>query len=561
MNWDYQLTPYGWPMLASAVFMAALTAYTWRHRTAPGAVQLAAGMIVVGLWGLLAAVVAFSADPSTKLFWFRVKNVANNPTSLCALLFALEYAGLGAWVTRRNVAILLAPFVAVIPMMFLDDSRMLWTGYWVGETVNRTLAPMGVAINLYVLALLLLATAVIASLLVRSPLHRAPAALIILGNLGIAVVAPLEVFGVVGDVPFDVSVLGLDFTFAMYAVALSRFRLFDVVPVARETVLERMMDGMLVLDARKRIVDLNPAAQEILGAPRSRLLGQDGAQALDAFPQLVGLALDPGPVQVEVQLGTPAAQRWYQVGCSPLSDRRGFLLGRLVVFRDVTEARRTQEQLMEQQRALAVLEERDRVARELHDGLGQVLGFVKMQAQAASGLLASDQQTAQSYLTQLAAVAQDAHADIREYILGARTLEGGSGFLASLGQYLERFSATYGLRVELAVPPELSEETFGPAARVQLLRIIQEALTNARKHARAQQVWVKFALEGEVAEVEVADDGQGFEPGQMGGDGQKYGLRFMRERAAQVGGSLEVHSAPGQSTRVVVRVPVTTYRQ
>jgi PAS domain S-box-containing protein len=554
VSWQFEYTPYIWPMLGSAAFMWVLAVYTWRHRAAPGAVPLGAGMLVVGVWALLAALEASSADLETKLFWFRVKNVANNPAPVCALLFALEYSGLGRWVTRRNLAFLLAPSLASAPMMFLDDSRMLWTGYRVGESVHRTLAPMGVAINLYAVAMLVLAAAVIAWLLVRSPLHRMPAALIMLGNLGIAVVVPLQVLNVIGDVRLDVGVLGTDFCFAMYAVALYRFRIFDVVPVARETVLERMVDGMLVLDAAGRVADLNPAAQEILGVGRSRAVGLAATRLLEGFPGLAEMAGCRGAAESEVSV--EVGERWYQVSCSPLDDRRGFRLGRLVVFRDITEGKRARELLIERQRALAAVQERERVARELHDGLGQVLGFVKMQAQAAQGLIATDPGAAESHLVRLAAVAQDAHADVREYILGAGMAEGDApGLLVPLRRYLERFSAAYGLSVELAVGPELGDGAFGPAAQLQLLRIVQEALTNARKHARAEHVQVKLSASNGAVEVVVADDGQGFDPAQVAGDGQRFGLRFMRERAAEVGGTVEVRSAPGRSTQVVVRVP------
>ena len=555
MQWQFEYTPYVWPMLASAIFTWALTAYSWRHRGAPGAVPLASGLLVVGLWALTSALETVSADLPTKLFWFRVKNLVNNPAPVFGFCFALEYSGLGGWVTRRNLAFLLAPSVASLPVMLFDDSRLLWTRYWLQGSIHRTLAPMGVALNLYAVVLLFLATALIASLLVRSPLHRTPAALIMLGNLGIVAVLPLEALNIIGGAPFDVSVLGTDFTFAMYAIALFRFRILDVVPVARETILERMVDGMLVLDARGRLVDLNPAAQRLLGIPRAKALGRQAADILALHPGLSDICLAATEREVEFLLSADGERRLYAVRASLLIDRRGFRLGRLITFRDITENKRARELLIEQQRALATLQERDRVARELHDGLGQVLGFVKMQAQAAQGLVARDPGTAESYLAQLASVAQDAHADIRAYILGARTAGADSGFLAPLRHHLERFSSSYGLSVELAVPPQLGDDAFGPAVQVQLLRIIQEALTNARKHAHASHVQVKVTLDAGEVEVVVADDGQGFDPGQIAGDGQKYGLRFMRERAEGVGGTVEVQSAPGQSTRVVVRVP------
>ena len=85
-------------------------------------------------------------------------------------------------------------------------------------------------------------------------------------------------------------------------------------------------------------------------------------------------------------LNVDAAPRCYRVSGSLLTDRRGAQLGRVIVLHDITEVKRTQERFLEQQRALATLQERERVARELHDSLGQVLGYVKMQAQAARGL-------------------------------------------------------------------------------------------------------------------------------------------------------------------------------
>ena len=104
------------------------------------------------------------------------------------------------------------------------------------------------------------------------------------------------------------------------------------------------------------------------------------------------------------------------------------------------------------------------------------------------------------------------------------------------------------------MPPELKDGCFEPAAAVQLLRIIQEALSNVRKHSHAAHVRVSLAARDGAAEVTIADDGRGFTPGPSGSNG--FGLRFMAERAAQVGGTCRVSSASGQGTRVVVWIPL-----
>jgi signal transduction histidine kinase len=168
----------------------------------------------------------------------------------------------------------------------------------------------------------------------------------------------------------------------------------------------------------------------------------------------------------------------------------------------------------------------------------------------------------------MVAIAQEAHADVRDYIVSVKAgISPKRGFLSSLAQQLQRFSQNYELQTELIVPDGLPEEAIEPAVEAQLLRIIQEALVNARKHAGARSVRVRLAINGhelggQVMQIAVEDDGCGFEPALLStSDEQTFGLRIMRERAAGIGSSLQVHSTPGQGTKVIVRVPLSEGRR
>jgi signal transduction histidine kinase len=122
---------------------------------------------------------------------------------------------------------------------------------------------------------------------------------------------------------------------------------------------------------------------------------------------------------------------------------------------------------------------------------------------------------------------------------------------------LQRFSEQYLLRTELIAPPDWNDEALEATAAAQLLRIIQESLSNARKHSQAQHVQVRLEVEDSHARVVVEDNGVGFDPDSLKkGQPDHYGLRFMRERAEQIGGHLQVQSASGKGTRVEVEVPV-----
>jgi signal transduction histidine kinase len=339
--------------------------------------------------------------------------------------------------------------------------------------------------------------------------------------------------------------------------------MLSVIPLGRDTAMERMTDGLVILDAENRIVDLNPAAGKVLALPRRATIGRPAGQALAAYPDLTSLLEHETAANAEISLRGTSEPKSFQVHISPLTHSRGFKLGRLILLQDMTEQQHARELLMQQQRALARLEEREVLARELHDDIGQVLGYVKMQAQAARVCLAQDQKgAADEYLAHMIASVQETHTDVREYILGAGMMSGAEfKFLFALRQYLQQFQTNYRIRTELRVPAELRDETFEPMVQAQLLRIIQEALTNARKHARAQALQVRFQCEDSRAQIVIEDDGVGFDPALPAqNEGPRFGLRFMHERAQQVGGSVRIQSAPGRGTQVVVDVPLRGYR-
>lgn len=229
------------------------------------------------------------------------------------------------------------------------------------------------------------------------------------------------------------------------------------------------------------------------------------------------------------------------------------------------QRRRHDVQLQQQQHALATAEERERIGRELHDGLGQVMGYVNVQAQAARLYLEAAQvDQATLALTQLIQVAQDAHADIRDYIVGMRspTKTTGTDWLTSLQGYLAAFQPQYGLTVALHVPDNLRRDwlrqPFTPDAEAQVMGIIRESLNNIRKYAQVTTARIEVTFDAPYAQIVIADDGPGFTPAPdlVREAGGHFGLTIMRERATAAGGTLRVDTAPGRGTRLIVRIPL-----
>jgi len=202
----------------------------------------------------------------------------------------------------------------------------------------------------------------------------------------------------------------------------------------------------------------------------------------------------------------------------------------------------------------AILAERGRLAREMHDGLAQTLGYLKMRArQIGRWVEAGQTDKARRALQELAETADDAYLDLRAALDGLRLTPGaqpGADLAAQLRRCVADFENQTGQTVALALDPAAGS-TLSMPAQAHLLRIVQESLTNIRKHAHAAHVTLALALAEERVQLRIEDDGQGFDAGRDQPE-THHGLRLMRERADLLGAEFQVASAPGKGTRVCV---------
>ncbi|MEE9199275.1 MAG: GAF domain-containing sensor histidine kinase, partial [Dehalococcoidia bacterium] len=214
--------------------------------------------------------------------------------------------------------------------------------------------------------------------------------------------------------------------------------------------------------------------------------------------------------------------------------------------------------LYERLGALSTLEERERLAREMHDGLAQLLGNATARATATSELLTQgDMKGALRQLDHLRDVTQDAYVEVRQSILGLRTGPlGKHGLVDALREFVKRFTERERTQVHLEAPQHADALELAPDVEVQAIRIIQEALSNVRKHSEAQQAWVKLSRDSHWLTITIRDNGRGFDLSRVDGKGSHFGLATMRERAEAVGGRLTIETALGEGTEVTVHLPV-----
>ena len=557
MTGPYQYTPAIWPSVLTVLLLTALAVYGWRRRSVPGALPFTIACLFAAGWAAGSAMEYAAVDLATKVFWVKIQANLQLPYATAVTCFFLEYTWPGRWLTRRVLALLsIPPLLALAVILTNDLHHLIWRGFGFDGAVLPLFGVGAWFLIAYGYGLGIVNIIISAWLFVQSPQQRLPVVILLTGLVaGRAVYALEKAYILRADLPLDV--LGIAFAYVMYAIALFGFRMFDPVALARLTLMEQLSDGMLVLDDQGRVASLNPAAERIFGLTARQVKDKPVREVLPAYPE----ELPPVTSGTEIEFSLPASGgvSHYRLVISLLNDWRGQQVGRLLLLHNVTEQKRAQAQLVEQQRVVATLQERERLARELHDSIGQMLGYVSMQAQAIRKWAREGEMAIVDVeLARLTDAAREAHVDIRESILDLKAgSEQATSFLAVLQQHLDSFQDHYGIRTELTIPAGLTDEAFEPVTQVQLLRVIQEAMTNARKHGRARCVRVAIERADGQPRITVADDGRGFDPGQLSaGEGDHLGLAFMRERMAQVGGRLTIESRPGAGTQVVFEVPI-----
>jgi PAS domain S-box-containing protein len=330
-----------------------------------------------------------------------------------------------------------------------------------------------------------------------------------------------------------------------------------------EVVLRGVADGVTAQDPTRRLVYANDVSARIAGYPSVEAMvetpTQERVEALeitdesgqpfppDRLPGRRALRGEEGAEEVlRFRVLTTGEERWVIAKAAPVFDERGEVSLAVSIFRDITESRRAEESLRRVREA-----ERTRMARDLHDGVLQDLSYTA----AAMGVMMIEAEGTklERRLQGIIDAVRRAAQGLRDTVHDLRIEEELDRPFPELVESLVRRnrSMARGYEISLEVEPDFPRYPLGETG-TQLWRILQEALTNARRHSRARRVSVVLKIDRQDLIGEISDDGRGFGPkAEPGG-----GTRSMRERAAAVGGELQIESEPGEGTTVRLRAPL-----
>jgi PAS domain S-box-containing protein len=350
----YGFTPNMLPLVIVALISAALAVYTWRNRRTAGALPMSVLMMTLFLWETSYIFLLAGLDEATKIFWSNIMFIWVIATPLAWLIFALEFTGRKTWVNRRRLVLLsIFPITTILIIFTNEFHHLFWTRQWLSTQGGFLILASENGLwfwihTAYTYILIALGLFLIVRTLLRWPAqYRAQMVLILLATLTplIAnVVTIFQIFSIQIDLtPFSFAVTGLGLAYALF-----HHRLLDIAPIARDLIISGMKDGMIVLDASRRVVDINQAAQKILDPHGIKQpIGKPLAEILVQWPGLVERYRGVSETENEITLGEGDQKRWYELSLFTLKDENKLTLGQVVTMRDITARKLAEEKLYE----------------------------------------------------------------------------------------------------------------------------------------------------------------------------------------------------------------------
>jgi PAS domain S-box-containing protein len=398
-------TPYIIPLLIATLITLALASYGWQRREASGALAFALLMLVLTEWSFFYALELACPRLECKIYWAKVQYFGITTLPVAWLLFALQYTNRQEWLTKRYLSLIgIVPLITILLVWTNEAHGLIWA-----ETQLDSSGPF-VALDvtygiwfwvhsLFSYLVLLLSTYFWVKMLTQSAkLYRGQARIMLIGVampwLGNGIyISGLNPIPNLDLTPFAFTLSGMAMVWGF-----SRFRFLDIVPIARQMIVESMDDGVMVFDTKNRLIDLNRVARKLIDYDEEDKIGQSLTELLSGWLELADMLKHYTEKQKEITLQRNGLTLYFDTHISLLYDQRQRLRGRLIVLRDITERKRSEEilqQALEEAVTASQLKSEllAKVSHELRTPLGVILGFSEMLEAGIYGPMSEGQQT------------------------------------------------------------------------------------------------------------------------------------------------------------------------
>jgi signal transduction histidine kinase len=541
--------------LAIAI-LEGLAIHTWQYRKEPGALWQVWLQASKGLWLFVLVVAIRSTTIQQEIIFLQIETVLSVVVCYQWFRFTAEISGFERWMSMGLIRAI-GGTMGFISVVILTNKwhGLIWNSFRMeGGVFHAPRSAIGISLAMPIYLLSAFTVWINIRWALRNVGLRRRQAWIFLLPSPVSWAGHILCF-VLGTGTFAPRAMGFCLSSLIMIWGFHRWRFYSILPLAKEVLINGMEDALMVLDDEGYIVELNAPAKAIF-AGVTVSVGSTFEEARKEWPEMFCPAADDSVSVWEVQRRQGDVTCYYRTTTSSLRSPAGNVLGRVMVFKDVSREKLQQVRIVKQERSLAMMAERERLGRELHGGQGQVWSYFSLTTQMLRTMLARQKyEQAEQELTRLYQVVQEMNTGFRESIYGLQTSVA-AGLIHALEKQLEWYRKYCELDVRLELRCDWRQGMLTPGTEAQLLRIVQESMVNIRKSAQASRARVILErVDGDLL-VSVEDNGRGFDVTEALASSGHHGLNIMRERAEEAGGTLNVVSQPGCGTVVWLSIPL-----
>jgi PAS domain S-box-containing protein len=573
-----------------ATICAAMGFVAWRHRTMPAAAALVALMVALTIWAFGYGMELNGAALENKLFWVQFQYLGIVAVPGAWFVFTTSYAGQRQLIRSLVIAVLLIEPLLVIASIWTNPLHMqfyhsvsLIDDAVVGPTFKPVYGPIFWVHAIYSYIMLLLGTGMLVGGIIRSPYRYRRH----FGGPLLAAIIPWlgNMVYLAGLSRIDLAPFMFMLTGAICGWSLLRMRIFDFVPLARDEVVDRMSDSVIVLDSNDRVVDVNLAALQLIGRPRQQIVDQSVSTLFKSHQEVVKKYRDIASTREELQiLSTTGALMWFDLRITTMHDNTGERIGRLVVLSDITGHKRAEAELREAKEVAEVASRAKsaflaNMSHELRTPLNAIIGYSELLRRE------SEEQGLANFADDLDRIATSGHQLLTMIsdVLDLTRIEAGTFDCdfqpLSLTQLIDDLVLMFGPQalskgnlLEYHVDDDLGVISTDA---IKLRRVLLHLLDNANKFTDRGTITLLARRESigdqEVAIFEVSDTGKGFDADHLNSlfmafsqadssptrrhSGMGIGLAVVQQLCMLLDGTITATSTPAQGATFTITIP------
>jgi diguanylate cyclase (GGDEF)-like protein/PAS domain S-box-containing protein len=340
-------------IFVAALISIGIAAIAWHHRAQTGAALFAGMMLAVAEWLVTSGCVSLSQTPEHARWWVDPRYFGLTAMLAFFITYIVTYSGHGKWLTKpRLIFFFSVPLVTQLIIetnafhhLFLVSVGFSRDGNLMGID-SVVYGPLFWVHTVYSYLLVMVGVFLTAQMAIRSfRLYRQQAMLMILGIIPPVATSVIDAFLLIPGLKHPLSPIGFAVMGTCFAAAMFWRKMLEIVPVARDTVIESMSDAMIVLDIHDKVVDVNPAARQFLGLETVQIIGKPIQEVFRPWDDLLFQSEELPASESEICLGSAGAEKFYDLRISPLKIQQKKPGGRIIILRDITQRKQSEIQL------------------------------------------------------------------------------------------------------------------------------------------------------------------------------------------------------------------------